>query len=189
MKYADQPDKFMDSEVDLDEDVRRLQAIAGNPELYPELIRLNAIPSLLNLLSHENADIAGDVVELLNELTDSDVVEDSVRALLPWLAQPRCPSQRPQATQHPVSRWLMANSGLFCLHARDNPSRMRAQIHTPHMRAYADWLHACHPWLLMAGVALWHYFSTQGPIAQCASNMSRSSCVPCQNGHREYNSL
>lgn len=81
MKYADQPDKFMESEVDLDEDVRRLQAIAGNPELYPELIRLNAIPSLLNLLSHENADIAGDVIELLNELTDSDVVEDSVLGL------------------------------------------------------------------------------------------------------------
>jgi beta-catenin-like protein 1 len=82
MKYADQPDKFMESEVDLDEEVRRLQAIAGNPELYPELIRLNAMPSLLNLLSHDNADIAGDVIELLNELTDSDVVEDSVWALL-----------------------------------------------------------------------------------------------------------
>eukprot|EP00884_Botryococcus_braunii_P022431 jgi/Botrbrau1/8872/Bobra.50_2s0028.1 len=77
MKYSDQPDKFMESEVDLDEEVRRLQAIAGNPELYPELIRLNAVPPLLNLLSHDNADIAGDVIELLNELTDSDVVEDS----------------------------------------------------------------------------------------------------------------
>ena len=40
-------------------------------------VRLNAIPSMLSLLSHENPDIAVDAIEVLHELTDGDVVEDS----------------------------------------------------------------------------------------------------------------
>ncbi|BDA41413.1 beta-catenin-like protein 1 [Coccomyxa sp. Obi] len=77
MKHSDDPEKFMASELDLDEEVHRLQAIAGYPELYPELVRLGAIPSILALLSHDNGDIAASVIELLRELTDSDAIEDS----------------------------------------------------------------------------------------------------------------
>ncbi len=54
--------------------------IAGSPELYPEVVRLGAVPPVLALLSHDNSDIAASALELLRELTDSDVVEDSVRA-------------------------------------------------------------------------------------------------------------
>ncbi len=78
MKHADAPEKFMASELDLDEEVRRLQAIAGYPELYPELVRLGAVPSILTLLSHDNGDIAASALELLRELTDADAIEDSV---------------------------------------------------------------------------------------------------------------
>ncbi|EIE25166.1 DUF1716-domain-containing protein [Coccomyxa subellipsoidea C-169] len=77
MKHADAPEKFMASELDLDEEVRRLQAIAGYPELYPELVRLGAVPSILTLLSHDNGDIAASALELLRELTDADAIEDS----------------------------------------------------------------------------------------------------------------
>jgi hypothetical protein len=45
MKYAEQPEKFMESEVDLDEEVQRLLAVAGSPELYPEFVR-SATPRL-----------------------------------------------------------------------------------------------------------------------------------------------
>jgi beta-catenin-like protein 1 len=38
-------------------------------------VRLNAVPSILGLLSHDNPDIAADAVELLHELTDADAVE------------------------------------------------------------------------------------------------------------------
>ena len=79
MKYVDMPEKFMESEVDLDEEVQKLLAVAGSPELYPEFVQTAAIPTLLTLLSHENTDIAGDVIELFQQLTDGDVVEDSVR--------------------------------------------------------------------------------------------------------------
>ncbi len=59
--------------------VRRLQAIAGSPELYPELIRLGGLPHILALLSHDNSDIAASAIQLLRELTDADAIEDSVR--------------------------------------------------------------------------------------------------------------
>lgn len=38
MKYADQPDRFMDSEADLDEAVKALMVVASAPDLYPELV-------------------------------------------------------------------------------------------------------------------------------------------------------
>jgi beta-catenin-like protein 1 len=40
---------------------------------YPELIRSGAVALLIGLLSHENADIVIDVVEVVHELTDEDV--------------------------------------------------------------------------------------------------------------------
>ena len=82
MKYADQPEKFMESELDLDEEVQRLLAVAGSPELYPEFVKLGAVENLMALLSHDNADIAADVIDLFQQLTDADVIEDSVRLSL-----------------------------------------------------------------------------------------------------------
>ncbi len=50
MKHADQADKFMDSEVELASEIKRLFVIAGSPELYPELVNLNTLPTILELL-------------------------------------------------------------------------------------------------------------------------------------------
>ena len=88
MKYADQPEKFMESEVDLDEEVQRLLAVAASPELYPDFVRTGVVEHLMALLSHENTDIAADVLELFNQLTDADVIEDSVSFQSP--ARPPC---------------------------------------------------------------------------------------------------
>lgn len=77
LKYADQPEKFADSEVELHEELQKLKVLAGGPELYPELVNLNTIPSILGLLNHENTDIAVDVVSLLHDLTEEDVLEDN----------------------------------------------------------------------------------------------------------------
>ena len=82
VKHADAPERFMDTEVDLDEAVRQLQAVASAPELYPDFVRLGAVPGVLALLSHENGDLAASVAELLRELTDADAVEDSARRQL-----------------------------------------------------------------------------------------------------------
>ena len=72
----------MESEVDLDEAVKRLLAVAGSPELFPQFANTNAISCLLSLLAYQNTDIASGVLELLKELTEEDVMEDSVRVML-----------------------------------------------------------------------------------------------------------
>ncbi|CAA6662732.1 unnamed protein product [Spirodela intermedia] len=77
MKFPDQPDKFAESEVELHNEIERLKILAGGPELYPDLVSLNTIPSIVGLLGHENTDIAVDVVGLLMDLTDEDVLEDN----------------------------------------------------------------------------------------------------------------
>ncbi|KAH7557013.1 hypothetical protein JRO89_XS11G0028100 [Xanthoceras sorbifolium] len=77
LKYPDQPEKFAETEVDLHEELDKLKVLAGGPDLYPDLVNLNTIPSILGLLSHDNSDIANDVVQLLQDLTDEDVLEDN----------------------------------------------------------------------------------------------------------------
>ena len=77
-RYADQPEKFMESELDLDEEVKKLMAIAGSPELYPDFVRTNTVETLLSLLTHQNTDIVADVIGVFEDLTDADVIEDSV---------------------------------------------------------------------------------------------------------------
>ncbi|KAG0004455.1 hypothetical protein BGZ79_009235 [Entomortierella chlamydospora] len=75
VKYPDDPTKFMESETDLDEEIKRLMAMTQAPQHYPVLIELGTVSSILSLLSHENPDIAIDTIELLKELTDEEVLE------------------------------------------------------------------------------------------------------------------
>lgn len=66
--------RFIDSEADLDVALKALLPLAQAPVLaYPELVRSGHVARLIGLLSHENADIVIDVVEVIHELTDEDV--------------------------------------------------------------------------------------------------------------------
>lgn len=47
MRYPNQPDKFIDSEVDLDEDLRKLLILPAYPQLYPIFYSSNAIPIVI----------------------------------------------------------------------------------------------------------------------------------------------
>lgn len=76
IKHADDPQKFMESEVELFEEVNKLQALATAPELYLDFVRLNGVQKLTELLDHENNDIALATVELVHELTDPDALMD-----------------------------------------------------------------------------------------------------------------
>lgn len=81
-KYSNQPSKFLESEIELDEAVRSLTVVATSPELYPELVHAGAAAILISLLNHENGDIVADTIDTLSELTDADAVEDSVRCII-----------------------------------------------------------------------------------------------------------
>jgi beta-catenin-like protein 1 len=70
--------RFIDSEADLDAAIKALLPLAQVPEVaYPLLVSSGQLEVLVGLLSHENADIALDIIELVHELTDEDVGEEA----------------------------------------------------------------------------------------------------------------
>ncbi|KAH8118573.1 DUF1716-domain-containing protein [Phellopilus nigrolimitatus] len=72
-KYPDDPSKFIDSEADLDSSIKSLLPLSQEPVLaYPELVKSGVVLKLIGLMSHENADIMIDVVQLIHELIDED---------------------------------------------------------------------------------------------------------------------
>ena len=77
IKFPDNPEKFMESELELHDIIHQLQNISTVPDLYPMVVQLNAIPSLLELLSHQNTDISVAILNLLQEMTDVDILHES----------------------------------------------------------------------------------------------------------------
>ncbi|KAG7471967.1 hypothetical protein MATL_G00103570 [Megalops atlanticus] len=80
IKFPDNPEKFMETELDLNDIIQEMHVIATMPDLYHLLVELNAVHSLLGLLSHENTDILfleDPLVDLLQELTDIDTLHES----------------------------------------------------------------------------------------------------------------
>ncbi|XP_048254766.1 beta-catenin-like protein 1 isoform X1 [Haliotis rufescens] len=77
IKFPDLPEKFMESEIELNDVIQEMHVIATVPELYHALVELNTVQSLLQLLTHENTDIAIAVVDLIQELTDVDTLNES----------------------------------------------------------------------------------------------------------------
>eukprot|EP00039_Didymoeca_costata_P001320 m.51552 g.51552 ORF g.51552 m.51552 type:complete len:557 (-) comp10739_c0_seq2:92-1762(-) len=80
MKFADTPTKFLDSEVELHATLQEFNVVATTPHLYSVLVKTSAVKTLLGLISHENVDITGAVVEVLQELTDADALENDVES-------------------------------------------------------------------------------------------------------------
>ncbi|KAJ1927376.1 hypothetical protein IWQ60_002963 [Tieghemiomyces parasiticus] len=76
-KYPDTPARFMESEVELDAALHQLLDVSQAPNLFPDLVELGLVPVLLDLLTHENSDVAAVVIQLLNEWTDEETVENA----------------------------------------------------------------------------------------------------------------
>jgi beta-catenin-like protein 1 len=49
MKYPNEPEKFMESEVELHAEIQELHAVAASPELYHILVDTNAVTSVLGM--------------------------------------------------------------------------------------------------------------------------------------------
>lgn len=77
IKFPDSPEKFMESEVELHEILQEMRVLATAPDFYPLLVKLRVIPSVLELLSHDNTDVTVAALELLQELTDVDILHES----------------------------------------------------------------------------------------------------------------
>ncbi|CAL8260863.1 unnamed protein product [Gadus morhua 'NCC'] len=86
IKFPDNPEKFMEAELDLNDIIQEMHVVATMPDLYHLLVELNAVHSLLGLLSHENTDILHHGPPLpptqtdqgfTSELTDIDTLQES----------------------------------------------------------------------------------------------------------------
>ncbi|XP_058453702.1 beta-catenin-like protein 1 [Malaya genurostris] len=78
IKFPENPEKFMESEIELNDVIQELRSVATVPDLYPLLVDLSGVSSLLELLSHQNTDISVAVVDLIQELTDVDILHESM---------------------------------------------------------------------------------------------------------------
>ncbi|XP_063933378.1 beta-catenin-like protein 1 [Zophobas morio] len=76
IKYPEQPEKFMESEIELYEEIQNFSVLATAPDLLPEFIESKVFTLTIQLLAHENADISSAVVQLFFELTDDEVLTD-----------------------------------------------------------------------------------------------------------------
>ena len=106
--------RFIDSEADLDAAIKALLPLAQVPNVaYPLLVSSGQLGALVGLLSHENADIALDVIELVHELTDDDVGEENDNE------DEEDPEQREAALKSLISslvrlRFMKLNIALTC---------------------------------------------------------------------------
>jgi len=69
--------RFMESEIELNDAVQELHVLATQSDLYPVFVNMNGITLLMSLLTHENTDISIAVISLLQELTDIDIATES----------------------------------------------------------------------------------------------------------------
>uniref|UniRef100_A0A6Q2YZY2 Beta-catenin-like protein 1 n=1 Tax=Esox lucius TaxID=8010 RepID=A0A6Q2YZY2_ESOLU len=133
IKFPDNPEKFMETELDLNDIIQEMHVIATMPDLYHLLVELNAVHSLLGLLSHENTDILsindfnshtldnlfhttleGQVVALLvqnMERLDEQVKEEAdgvynTLAIIENMAEFR-PGMCTEAAQQGLMQWLL----------------------------------------------------------------------------------
>lgn len=76
-KHPDDPEKFLNSELDLDEAIKALKNVATEPGLYGLFVSLGAVPLLQGLLDHENVDIGIEVIGLFSEMLEPDALNVS----------------------------------------------------------------------------------------------------------------
>ncbi len=85
MKFVDEPNKFMESELELHAEIQELYAVAASPELYPVLVQAGAVNSILGCVTHENTDISIAAVGLLQEMTEVDTISDQLDDAEPFI--------------------------------------------------------------------------------------------------------
>jgi len=81
IKYAQKPEKYMNSEMDLYAHIHEIKQLATQPHLYPlfwdeDINNGLTLVNLISLASHENTDIAAMVIETLYDLLDQEEEEN-----------------------------------------------------------------------------------------------------------------
>jgi beta-catenin-like protein 1 len=76
-QHADDPQQYMESELALHDQLEALSAVAANVQLYQHIVEHSTlIDTLIQLLGHENDDIAATVVSIFLEWLDPRLLHD-----------------------------------------------------------------------------------------------------------------
>lgn len=75
-RHAEDPIKFLDSEAELDKYIKELSVLSEYPNLFKEFVDMNCLASLVNIISHDNTDIACSAIQVIDELTDEETNAD-----------------------------------------------------------------------------------------------------------------
>ena len=71
-QHADNPEKFMESELALFQQISAFTAVAAAPALFATMLQEGILEQLVPLLSHDNTDVAVTVIKVFVEWIDSD---------------------------------------------------------------------------------------------------------------------
>jgi beta-catenin-like protein 1 len=75
-QHVNEPERYMESEVALYEHIAAWKAIASDPtRLFPIAIEMELVQNLLQLLLHDNVDLAAAVISTLVEWLDPDLLQ------------------------------------------------------------------------------------------------------------------
>jgi beta-catenin-like protein 1 len=75
-KFKGDPIQYADSEADLHEEIKVLQRITAYPDLITTFLDHKGVEILLNLIQHDNIDIVSDSLIVIDEITDSDLLQE-----------------------------------------------------------------------------------------------------------------
>jgi len=73
--YPEDPIKFLESEILLNQSIKNLNQISSFPHFYIILVRKEALKDVRALLTHENIDIVKTTINLIRALTKVDAIE------------------------------------------------------------------------------------------------------------------
>lgn len=81
-QFCEKPEKFEESEIELHTAVSKLNSLSAYPELIKEFTESGAPKALLELLLHENTDIATDVINFFHEILTADLDPNNLERVL-----------------------------------------------------------------------------------------------------------
>jgi beta-catenin-like protein 1 len=85
--FVDDPQKYMDSEVQLYEHLTGLQAVGADPSLYEHVANSPLMATLIQLLGHDNADVCASVISLFVEWIDPSYDDPEVLPIVKGFAK------------------------------------------------------------------------------------------------------
>ncbi|KRX06697.1 Armadillo-type fold [Pseudocohnilembus persalinus] len=72
-EFPDKPEKFMESEIELDQKIKKFAHLSAYPELIQIFVQSSAIQNMILLLQHDNSDIRNEVINFIKDFVNMEL--------------------------------------------------------------------------------------------------------------------